>query len=154
MNIKELVMEYNNIKEQCKIMDAKKKELANKIKEIAKEKGTQDAKGSSYYTTDDNWVLGNIKATTIRFNQDKAKAFLEEHHADLLERVTDTVEYINEDKVVKLVSEGLLTVEEVEQMSNISVSYKVDLRQQEVEEEPKELPKVTCKPRVKKLVRK
>ena len=99
-------------------------------------------------------MLGNIKATTIRFSQDKAKAFLEEHHADLLERVTDTVEYINEDKVVKLVSEGLLTVEEVEQMSNISVSYKVDLRQQEVEEEPKEKPKVTCKPRVKKLVRK
>lgn len=153
MNVQELVMQYNEVKEQCKILENRKKELAEQIKSIAIDKGTKDAKGSSYFTTDDNWVLGNIKATSIKFNQDKAKAFLENKDKDLLERVTDTVEFINEDKVVKLVSEGLLTVEEVEQMSDIKVSYKVDLRQQQVEES-KEKPKVTCKPRVKKLVRK
>ena len=152
MGIQELVSQYNAIREQEKIVASKKKEIATQIKDFAIANGTQDAKGNSYYTSDD-WVVGDVVSTSVKFNQEKARAFFE-NRQDLLDEVTETVTFISEDKVVKLVADGILTLEDVESMSDVKQTHRVDVRQAVIESADEEKPKVTCKPRVKKLLRK
>ena len=146
MNIKEAMQQYNEIRRQEKLLAEKKKELAKFLKEYAVEHGTKDAKGSSYFT-DENYVVGNVVSTKIKFNQDKARAYMEEYYADYIQEVTRTVEYIDEDKLADLVAKEVLTLNDLEQMSDISTSYRVDLK--EVKKEEEETPAdVTCNPHV------
>ena len=151
MNIKEAMQQYNEIRRQEKLLAERKKELAKFLKEYAVAHGTKDAKGSSYFT-DENYVVGNVVSTKIKFNQDKARAYMEEHYADYIQEVTRTVEYIDEDKLADLVAKEVLTLNDLEQMSDISTSYRVDLK--EVKKEEEETPAdVTCKPKVKKMIK-
>ena len=132
-------------------MADKKKELSKFLKEYAVNHGTKDAKGSSYYS-DEDYVIGNVVSTKIKFNQDKARAYMEENFADYLQEVVRTVEYIDEDKLADLVAKEVMTLEDLEQMSDITTSYRVDLK--EVKKEEDETPAdVTCKPKVKKMIK-
>ena len=152
MNIKEAMQQYNEIRRQEKLIAEKKKELAKFLKDYAVEHAVKDAKGSSYFT-DENYVVGNVVSTKIKFNQDKARAYMEEHYADYIQEVTRTVEYIDEDKLADLVAKEVLTLNDLEQMSDISTSYRVDLKEIKQEEEEESPADVTCKPRVKKMIK-
>ena len=151
MDIKEAMRQYNEIRRQEKIVADKKKELSKFLKEYAVNHGTKDAKGSSYYS-DEDYVIGNVVSTKIKFNQDKARAYMEENFADYLQEVVRTVEYIDEDKLADLVAKEVMTLEDLEQMSDITTSYRVDLREVPKEEE-EDRSTVTCRPRVKKTLR-
>lgn len=151
MDIKEAMQQYNEIRRQEKIIADRKKELSKFLKEYAVNHGTKDAKGSSYYS-DENYVVGNVVSTKIKFNQDKARAYMEEHFADYLGEVVRTVEYIDEDKLADLVAKEVMTLEDLEQMSDITTSYRVDLKEIPKEEE-EDRATVTCRPRVKKTLR-
>ena len=151
MDIKEAMRQYNEIRRQEKIIADKKKEVSKFLKEYAVNHGTKDAKSSSYYS-DEDYVIGNVVSTKIKFNQDKARAYMEENFADYLQEVVRTVEYIDEDKLADLVAKEVMTLEDLEQMSDITTSYRVDLK--EVKKEEDETPAdVTCKPKVKKMIK-
>ena len=171
MNIKEAMQQYNEIRRQEKLIAEKKKELSKFLKEYAVEHGVKDATGVDMadimkantieakvnknvnVNGDVENTNVNVVSTKIKFNQDKARAYMEEHYADYIQEVTRTVEYIDEDKLADLVAKEVLTLNDLEQMSDISTSYRVDLKEIKKEEEEESPADVTCKPRVKKMIK-
>ena len=122
--------EYAELSAQIKVLEAKKKELSDKIKNGAEMYGVKDDKGS-YYFEDDYVVMGKVAKKSFKIDQEKAVAILD---AMGLSDVVDTVvtKTVNEDRLQKAVQGGKITLEDVESFTQESVSYSVLVKEKEV----------------------
>lgn len=152
MEVKDALQQYLELREQENLIKKRKSEMGKFLKDYATQHGDKDQKGSSYLMYD-NYSIGSVKTTKVTFNQERALDFFTNQRSDLLEEVSKEIVFISEDKVTELVQEGKLSMEEVNSLCDFSTSFKVDIRAIQKEEE-NEKPKVKCKPRVKKLIRK
>lgn len=130
------VQEYMELSKQEKAIKKRKDELAKRIKEHAQQNGVKDSNGSSYMSNE-RFVFGSQARKSIKLNQDRAKDFLLAQ--GLYERVVEVKESINEDKVEQLLAENLITPEDLETLVDVKITYAIDVKEREVEEEMPEV---------------
>lgn len=153
--IKGLTEEYFALRKMKSDTEKRMKEVANSLKEFAMSNGVKDSNGSAYYETE-KFVFGSQAKKSVKLNEEKAKDYL--LALGLYEKVVETKEYINEDKLEQLMMNGEILPEDLEAMVDIKTSYAIDIKEkkEEVEEEmptvevansvkPKKLPKKLSK---------
>lgn len=134
-DLEAMAREYHEISEQIKVLDKKKKDLADKIKSNSEKFGTKDDKGS-YYFESDGFITGKVSKKSFSLNQEKAKEKLEELGLwDDLKKVVVT-ESIDEALLEQYVSEGKLDLDVVESFTNVKETFSVSVTKKE------ELPEV------------
>lgn len=143
-NLSEVLAEYAEINERLKVLDKRKKELAESLKELALKTGVKDDKGS-FYVDEGDKTFGRVRKCSISLNEEKALKFFK--NKGLLKEVTKSV--IDMDKVDLLVSCGEITAEEVESISDIKESFQFYLGDKKTEE-PEEMPEIQVSERPKK----
>lgn len=127
------VNEYNMLRQRKKTIENRMKELSERIKSFAFDNGTEDSKGNKYITNDDNYLYGIMSKKKVTLNVDKAKNFLLSN--GLYEQCVVTKEEIDEDKLTELVQNEKITLEQLENIMDIKVSYSLDVKEKEKEEE-------------------
>ena len=142
-DLEKIASEYDSISEQIKVLTERKKELSTKIKDGAEKLGVKGDKGS-YYLDSDSYIMGKVASKSISIDQTKAVDFLKEKG---LKKCVDrvVVETVNEEMLEKAVSSGLLSVSDVEQFTNTSVSYKVSVTKKEAMPEVEQTKLVAAK---------
>lgn len=128
-DIAKMGREYAEISAQIKTLEAKKKELSEKIKSGAEMYGVKDDKGSFYFE-DDYVLMGKVAKKSFKIDQTKAVETLESMGlGDVVDTVVSKV--VNEDKLQKAVQSGKITLDEVAEFTNESVSYSVLVKEKE-----------------------
>lgn len=135
-NIMEQVAEYNMLRAKSKTIKSRMDELAKNIKNHLTKNVTPDAKGS-YYAEDENFVYGNMAKKSMKLNEERAKVFLQERN--LLEQASEVKVVIKEDKLEQLIANGDITLEEFETLVDTKVTYSIDIKEKQKEEEPVEV---------------
>lgn len=138
--IKEYVTQYYQLREQKKLIEARMKEIGNKIKKYVTQHGVRDSNGN-YYMEEDNFIFGQQARKTVKLNEEKAKEFLKQK--GLYDLVVEKVEKINEEKLGELVQNEEITMEELEDITDVKVTYAIDVKIKEAEEDkPENMPEV------------
>ena len=136
MDIKQAVNEYSELTTQEKLLKSRKTELAKFIKKHATENGVQDDKGS-YYIDNDDFTYGSQARKKVSLNFDRAKNFFIEK--GIWKDVVKYEEKIDEDKISELVANEDMTMEELEEITDIKVTYAIDVRAKEKAEDMPEV---------------
>lgn len=126
-NINEVVREYNALREQESIIKKRKEQLATTIKDYAKVNGSQSNTGSCYCENDE-FTFGAMAKTSVSFN-DRAVEFLKTRGFNSAIKV---IEEPDEKAVEKLVSDSLISMEELEAITTKKTTYSVDVKVKEV----------------------
>lgn len=128
-DISKLGREYAEVSAQIKQLEERKKALAEKIKSGAEQFGVQDDKGS-FYLEDDTLIMGKVARKSFKIDQDKAVQTLESMGlGDVVDEVV--VKTVNEDKLQSAVSNGRITLDDVEGFTNVSTAYSVLVKEKE-----------------------
>ena len=151
MDIKSLVREYNQLREQQNIIKKRISELANKIKKYSAENGVKDSKGNMYLE-DEEFIYGQQARKSIKLNEEKAKKLFREKGVYDLVVEQEIREVINEDKISELIEEEKITMEELESVTDIKVTYAIDVRKKEKEENPEDMPTIEIQNSIKKKI--
>lgn len=126
-NIDAMVSEYDALRSQSKTIKSRMDTLAKDIKKYAETHGVKDDKGS-YYCDNGAFQFGQQAKKSVSFVIDKALDFLKSHgFTDAIK----TVETIDEDVIERLVSEGAITFEDLESITETKVTYAIDLKKNE-----------------------
>lgn len=129
-DIGKLGKEYADISAQIKVLEEKKKNLADKIKDGAEKFGVKDDKGS-YYLENDSHILGKVARKSFKIDQDKAVSMLQAMGiGDVVDVVTTNV--VNEERLQRAVQDGRISLDTVEEFTKSSVSYSVLVKEKEV----------------------
>lgn len=121
--------EYADISAQIKKLEEQKKALAEKIKSGAEQFGVKDDKGS-FYLENDFYVMGKVAKKSFKIDQEKAVSTLESIGlGDVIDEVV--VRTVNEDRLQKAVADKRITLDDVREFTNESVSYSVSVKEKE-----------------------
>ena len=126
-NIDALVTEYATLRAQDKTITARMKVLAEEIKGYAQIHGEKDDKGS-YYLDNGAFQFGSQAKKSVTLHTEKALELLKSKG---LTDAIQTVEVVDESAVERYLSEGTLTMEELESITTTKVSYSIDVKQKE-----------------------
>lgn len=135
-----LAREYNELSAQIKVLESRKKKLAELIKKGATSYGVKDDKGSSYLDLD-GYIIGNVAKKSMSINQDEAIAMLEEKGLEECIEVV-TVRQVNNDLLTNAVSKGKLSLNDIEKVTDVKISYAVSVT---AKEEVPEIEQTTLK---------
>ena len=126
--------EYNDISSKMKELDARKKHLAEVLKDAAEKVGVKDDKGS-YYCDCDNFIFGRVAKHSVKLDEEKAKTYLREHKMEnMIEKVVSYV--VNEEMLSEAVKDGRISQEDFESLCNVTTSYSVSVTKKNVEDMP------------------
>lgn len=129
-DIGEMGKEYADISAKIKVLEEKKKALAEKIKEGAEQFGVKDDKGS-YYLESDSHIMGKVAKKSFKIDQDTAVETLESMGlGDVVDVVV--VKTVNEDRLQNAVQDKRITLKAVGEFTKESVSYSVSVKEKEV----------------------
>lgn len=131
MSINQIVREYNQLLKQESFIKKRKEELSKYIKEYSMKHGVKNDKGS-YYIDDGEFYFGSQARKTVKINEEKAREFLK--MKGLLDKVIAIKEIIDEEKVEELVNVGELTVEDIENIVDVKITYAIDVKEKKKEE--------------------
>ena len=121
--------QYADLSAQIKELEAKKKDLADKIKSGAEQFGVKDDKGS-YYLESDTHIMGKVAKKSYKLDNDKAVETLESMGlGDVVDVVT--IKTVNENKLNKAVQDKRLSLSIIQEFTNESVSYSVLVKEKE-----------------------
>ena len=121
--------EYAELSFQIKQLEERKKLLAEKIRNGAEQFGVQDDKGS-YYLENDSYIMGKVAKKSFKIDQEKAVKMLQSMGlGDVVDSVTTLV--VNEDSLQRAVQEGRISLDTVEEFTNVTVSYSVSVKEKE-----------------------
>lgn len=122
--VSDYIREYVALRQERGQIDKRMSEISAILKEFAAEKGQRDDKGSSYFQRD-GYSVGNVARKSISFDVDKAtKFFRKRGYPECIK----TVEVIDSDAVNELVSTGEITMEDLEKITTMKVSYSIDIK--------------------------
>lgn len=133
-DIGKVISEYDLIRENEKMMKKRKTELANIIKEYSDKNGVPDDKGS-LLCSNDEYSWGKQIRKSVSLNQEKALEFIKEN--ELNDCIT-TVEVVNEEELENQFNLGNVTTEDLENISDIKISYSTVVTKKEVIEDAEE----------------
>lgn len=121
--------EYADLSAQIKKLEEQKKALAEKIKSGAEQFGVKDDKGS-FYLENDFYVMGKVAKKSFKIDQEKAVSTLESIGlGDVIDEVV--VRTVNEDRLQKAVADKRITLDDVREFTNESVTYSVSVKEKE-----------------------
>ena len=122
--VREYIQEYVRLREEKKRIDARLSQISEALKQYAEDKGQKDDKGS-YYFERDGYSVGKQARKSITFDLDKAVKFFRKrgYHECIVTR-----EEIDMDAVNELFSEGEITEEDLEKITNTKVTYSIDIK--------------------------
>lgn len=124
-----MASEYADISSQIKALEERKKVLSDKIKQGAEQLGVKDDKGSFYLETN-GFILGKVASKSMKIDNEKAVEVLTSK--GLKKCVTTvTTKTVNEAELERAVANGKITLEEVEDFTTVSTSYKVSVAKKE-----------------------
>lgn len=124
-----MASQYADVSAQIKALEETKKSLADKIKQGAEMLGVKDDKGS-YYLESDGYIMGKVASKSMKIDQSKAVEALESK--GLTECVkTVTLKTVDEQKLEQAVMNGQITLDEVEDFTEINIGYKVSVVKKE-----------------------
>ena len=126
-SINDKVQEYYRLREESKTIKSRMDTLAKEIKEYATVNGVKDDKGS-FYCDNGAFMFGQQAKKSVTFVIDKAIEFFKTH--GLVDAVKIT-EVIDEDAVEKYISEGRVTFDDLESITQTKVTYAIDLKKKE-----------------------
>lgn len=122
--VREYIQEYVRLREEKKRIDARLSQISGALKQYAEDKGQKDDKGS-YYFERDGYSVGKQARKSITFDLDKAvKFFRKRGYPECIV----TREEIDMDAVNELFSEGEITEEDLEKITNTTVTYSIDIK--------------------------
>jgi hypothetical protein len=139
VNINSVLSEYDNLREQKKIIEARMKVLSDTIKDYAEQNGVKDDKGS-YYAQNNDFVYGKQAKKSISFIAEDAIALFERRK---WEDCIRTIKSINEDAVSARIESGDLTIKDLEKITTTNTTYAIDVKKKE---EMKEVEQTTVAP--------
>lgn len=121
--VKEYIREYVRLREEKKRIDSRLSQISKVLKQYAEDKGQKDDKGS-YYFERDGYSVGKQARKTITFDTEKAvKFFRKRGYPECIV----TREEIDMDAVNELFSEGEITEEDLEKITNTNISYSISI---------------------------
>ena len=123
----DFVREYNALREQKSSIEARMKVLATELKDAAEKQGTKDDRGS-YYLECNDFMIGKLARKSVAFNTEKAeKLFRKKGLPECLREVI----VIDNDAVEAAITEGYISEKELESITEVSVTYSIDIRKKE-----------------------
>lgn len=126
-SIESKVKEYDGLREESKIIKKRTDDLAKEIKEYAENNGVKDDKGS-FYCDLGGYLFGKQAKKSVSFKKDEAIEFFK---TKKLFDAVKIIETIDEDAVEKYISEGNITFEDLESITETKVTYAIDLKKKE-----------------------
>lgn len=124
-----MASQYADVSAQIKELEETKKNLADKIKQGAEQLGVKDDKGS-FYLEGDNYIMGKVASKSMKIDQSKAVETLERKGLeDCVQTVV--VKTVNEQKLEQAVMNNQITLDEVEEFTQINTTYKVSVVKKE-----------------------
>lgn len=142
-----LAKRYVEVSQRIKELTKVKDSLAKEIKEAAEEFNADDL--GNKYERADNLVYGLNINRRVTLDTEKAKVFFESK--GLLDSVLTPT--IDESKIENLISKGEITLEDLNLISNVAVSYKILVKEEKPKQE-EEMPEIDVKPQKKSLKKK
>lgn len=115
-----LAAEYSELKTRASQIDKRKKEIADILKNYAQKFGAKDDCGS-YYVDVKGYTFGSQCRKSIRFN-DSAVGFL---RSKGLDQCIEMTPHIIEDEVTSAYNNGDISIKELEEITEQSVSYAI-----------------------------
>lgn len=128
-----LTSQLSTIKQEKKLLEAREKELANKLKEFTKKYGVEDSKGAFNYNLGD-FILTNTARVTSKLNQDKATEVF--NKLGILKEVSEVKAIVSEDLVEQAILNKRVPKEILEDIMDTKTNYALTLK--EVKEEVEE----------------
>lgn len=131
----DFVREYNVLREQKTSIEARMKVLATELKDAAEKQGSKDDRGS-YYLDCEGFMIGKVARKSVTFNVEKAeKLFRKKGIPECLKEIT----VVDNDAVEAAIAEGYISEQELESITDVSVTYSIDIhKKEEVTDEVKE----------------
>lgn len=149
MSVIDKVREYNSLRTQKSLIEKRMKEISEEIKKYSVEHGVKDQNGSSYIQAD-GFVYGNMAKKSVKLNEKKATEYFSA--LGLLDKVIETKMVVSEDKINALLTEGIITEDDITNVVDIKTSYSVTVK--EVKQEEEEMPVIETQPKKRKILKK
>lgn len=147
--VMQAVLEYNQLRDNVKLLNDRMDLLKAYIQESAKQKVEPDEKGN-YLVHSDGLVFGTVRRVTVSLDAEKAEEILKD--LGLWEEVTDVRYVINQDKLSSLWVNQKITEEQLEAMKSEKETFSMYSGREDAEipEEKKNkteesLPKLSAK---------
>ena len=136
-SVEDIVHELTVLKDRKKDLEKREKELKGQLGTILEGEGVKDSKGSFKLVVGDKLVQKQARKS-VKLNREKAEEFFKSK--GIWEEVIEIKEEINEDLVEQALLAEKFTMEELEKITDIKVSYAIVINDYKPEEE--EMPEV------------
>lgn len=136
-SVEDLVHELTVLKDRKKDIEKREKELKGQLGTILEGEGVKDSKGSFKLVVGDKLVQKQARKS-VKLNREKAEEFFKS--IGIWEEVIEIKEEINEDYVEQALLADKFSMEELEKISDIKVTYAIVINDYKPEEE--EMPEV------------
>lgn len=136
-SVEDIVYELTVLKDRKKDIEKREKELKEQLGTILEGEGVKDSKGSFKLVVGDKLVQKQARKS-VKLNREKAEEFFKS--IGIWEEVIEIKEEINEDFVEQALLAEKFTMEELEKITDIKVSYAIVINDYKPEEE--EMPEV------------
>lgn len=139
-SVEDIVHELTVLKDRKKDIEKREKELKEQLGIILEGEGVKDSKGSFKLVVGDKLVQKQARKS-VKLNREKAEEFFKS--IGIWDEVIEIKEEINEDFVEQALLAEKFTMEELEKITDIKVSYAIVINDYKPEEE--EMPEVQVK---------
>lgn len=124
----QMATEYAELSAKIKALTETKNELSAKIKECALELGSKNNEGSSIFDTGSFTIANNV-VSRVELDDEKAISFAKKNGFDDCVKI---VEAIDEKALEKHYKSGDISDKQMKDLTNISVSYRVSVKKNEL----------------------
>lgn len=121
------VAEYDELRLQKKVIDERMKVLAKEIKDYSVVYGVKDDKGS-YYVENDDFIFGQQCKKSVKLDNDKV---IEYFKSNGLKDYILMKEYVPEEEVERLSSNGTIPYEDLEGLCKITSTSSIMVKMKE-----------------------
>ena len=139
-SVEDIVHELTVLKDRKKDIEKREKELKEQLGTILEAEGVKDSKGSFKLVVGDKLAQKQARKS-VKLNREKAEEFFKS--IGIWDEVIEIKEEINEDYVEQALLADKFSMEELEKISDIKVSYAIVINDYKPEEE--EMPIVDVK---------
>ena len=139
-SVEDIVHELTVLKDRKKDIEKREKELKEQLGTILEAEGVKDSKGSFKLVVGDKLAQKQARKS-VKLNREKAEEFFKS--IGIWDEVIEIKEEINEDYVEQALLADKFSMEELEKISDIKVTYAIVINDYKPEEE--EMPIVDVK---------
>lgn len=136
-SVDDVVYELTALKDRKKDIEKREKELKEQLGQILEGEGTKDSKGSFKLVVGDKLAQKQARKS-VKLNREKSEEFFKS--IGIWDEVIEIKEEINEDSVEQALLAEKFTMEELEEITDVKVTYAIVINDYKPEDE--EMPDV------------